>query len=118
MTIWPELIRNNGYLNTEFYRLMKLNPNRKAKKILHQYGGIACNQFGGYYYIEFMTKENYPVKELLEENQKICGSGWGNVAPPGTEDRLSKLLGIEVIEAQEGLFKLANGSYIALENCD
>lgn len=112
------IIESDGYLNTGYYAIMKLTPNPNAKKIYHQYGGLTCRQFEGNYDVELMTKDNYPVFELTTENAKICDSGWGITSPAGTEKRLSELLGVEVIECCEGLFKLVDGTYIALENCD
>lgn len=112
-----------GYLNLNSpegaYRCLRLKPNPDAEHILHQYGGLCCLQFAGNFEIEDMRSGTGKlVRDLIVINDEICAYGWGDDAPKGTEERISKLLGVECLRAQEGLFQLANGDYIALENCD
>lgn len=81
--------------------------NHVPAKIQHQYGCVGCSQW---YWEGRIEKVPEPLAEIFEKNMRCT---------PASEEALSYLTNLRVKRVWgEGLCELADGRFVATENCD
>jgi len=97
-----------------FYRAYYIIPDSEGVEIQHQYGCVGCQQFT----IKGRV-EKVPAALAKKLDTLLSHNHSGSYCTSCTPEVISLETGLEVIDVLgEGLAKLADGRYIATENCD